>query len=122
MEKWFKTTRQFDAWMDSLGSTTRIRIDARMQRARGAELFGDHKGVGGEVSEMRLDFGPGYRLYYTAWEYRGHALLMLLGGDKSTQRRDIRKAKAILQEAKAKAEREIDEELKKREEATHGKR
>ena len=48
------------------------------------------------------------------------ALLLLVGGDKSTQRRDIGKAKAILAEAKAKAEREIDEEIRKREEEQHG--
>ena len=86
--------------------------------------MGDHHGVKGAdgISEMRLDFGPGYRLYYTAWEYRGQVLMMLLGGDKSTQPRDIKKAKAMLPAAKARAEREIDKELKRREEEAHGTR
>ena len=121
METWFRTTQEFDKWRDGLGETTRARVDLRLERAYMMGHFGDHHGVGGEVSEMRLDFGPGYRLYYTAWEYRGQVLLLLLGGDKSTQRRDIKKAKALLADAKADAEREIDKELKKREEEQRGR-
>ena len=120
METWFRTTQEFDKWRDGLGETIRARVDLRLERAHMTGHFGDHPGVSGEVSEMRLDFGPGYRLYYTTWEYRGQVLLLLLGGDKSTQRRDIKKAKALLPEAKADAERAIDEELKKREEAQNG--
>ena len=124
MEIWLTTTTQFDDWRNGLGPTMRIRVDARVQRAHKAGHFGDHHGLkdADEISEMRIDAGPGYRLYYTRWEYRGHVLLMLLGGDKSTQRRDIRMAKTILKEAKAKAEREIDRELEKREEEKHGQR
>ena len=122
METWFSTTKHFDKWLDKLGSTTRTRIKAHVDKGRDERHFGDHKGVGGgEVSEMRLDFGPGYRLYYTAWEYKGWALMMLLGGDKSTQPSDIKKAKALLPAAKARMEQAIDEELKRREEAKHGK-
>jgi putative addiction module killer protein len=52
--------------------------------------------VGGEVSEMRLDYGPGYRLYFTR---RGSVLIvMLAGGDKSTQVRDIKRAQRIVKE------------------------
>ena len=52
--------------------------------------FGDAKSVGESVYEMRIDMGPGYRVYYTM---RGNELIMLLvGGDKSTQQRDIEKA------------------------------
>ena len=69
---------------------------------------------------MRLDFGPGYRLYYTTWEYRGQVLLLLLGGDKSTQRRNIKTAKAILAESKRQAEREIDDAIKEREKKARG--
>ena len=54
----------------------------------------DLKPVGGDVSEMRVDFGPGYRLYFTR---KGSVLIvMLAGGDKSTQARDIRRAQRIL--------------------------
>lgn len=123
METWFKTTKQFDRWRKSLGETTNIRLYARLQRALDEGYFGDHHGAGGgKVSEMRLMFGAGWRVYYTTWEYKGHVVLMLLGGDKDSQPRDIKTAKAIVAEARKKAEREIDEELKRREEEKNGKR
>jgi putative addiction module killer protein len=54
---------------------------------------GDAKSVGGSVSELRIDYGPGYRVYFTR---RGQALVILLcGGDKRTQSWDIRKATEI---------------------------
>lgn len=68
------------------------------RRVRQAEHgnLGDTKSVGGGVSEMRIDVGAGYRLYYTR---RGDILVILLvGGDKSTQDKDIRRAQAMLGE------------------------
>lgn len=113
-----KQTTQFGDWLKRQGSGTRGRIETRLRLARELGHLGDHHGLKDApgIGEMRLDFGPGYRLYYTIWEYRGQVLLLLLGGDKSTQTRDIKKAKAMLPEAKARAEREIDEALKRREE------
>ena len=68
---------------------------ARLRLAEAGSL-GDWKPVGGEVSEMRVDFGPGYRLYFAR---RGSLLIvMLAGGDKSTQKRDIKRAQRILRE------------------------
>ena len=56
--------------------------------------LGDWKAVGGDISEMRLDVGPGYRLYFTR---RGSIVIVVLaGGDKSTQARDIKRAQRIL--------------------------
>ena len=72
-----------------------VRIAARLRLAEAGSL-GDWKSVGGEVSEMRVDYGPGYRLYFTR---RGSVLIvMLAGGDKSTQTRDIKRAQRIVKE------------------------
>jgi len=55
--------------------------------------FGDAKPVGAGVFELRFDFGPGYRVYYT--ERNGEIVILLAGGDKSTQNQDIEKAKQL---------------------------
>jgi putative addiction module killer protein len=75
--------------------TVRARIQARIDRARFGNL-GDVKSVGGGVSEMRIDVGPGYRLYFAR---RGDRLIVLLcGGDKSSQQKDIREATSLVAE------------------------
>lgn len=86
-------TEQYDVWFDSIpDKVTRNRITARIKRIEQGNL-GDTKSVGGGVSEMRLDFGPGYRLYFTR---RGLELIILLcGGDKSSQKRDIKRAQTL---------------------------
>jgi len=83
----------FDAWLRGLRDAQgRARILARIKRAEQGHL-GDTKPVGREVGEMRVDCGPGYRLYYTR---RGRTLIILLcGGDKSTQKTDIKRAKTL---------------------------
>ena len=61
--------------------------------------FGDCKAVGAGVSEMRIDVGPGYRVYYTR---RGETLYLLLaGGNKSTQPRDVKRARDMLRQLEA---------------------
>ena len=91
-----RQTHEFQDWLDALKDLrAQVRIAARLRLAEAGSL-GDWKTVGGEVSEMRVDFGPGYRLYFTR---RGSILIvMLAGGDKSTQARDIRRAQRILNE------------------------
>ena len=89
-----RLTQEFQDWLDGLrNQRAQVRIAARLRLAEAGNL-GDCKSVGGEVSEMRVDFGPGYRLYFTR---RGNILIvMLAGGDKSTQKRDIERAQRIL--------------------------
>ena len=88
-------TSEFDDWLLQLKDLKgRARIAARINSAALGN-FGDCKSVGDGISEMRIDFGPGYRVYYTRC---GQVVyLLLIGGDKATQRQDITKAKALLQ-------------------------
>ncbi len=88
-----RQTRDFAVWRAGLkDQAARKRIGARIDRLAFGH-FGDAKPVGGGVSELRLDFGPGYRLYFAR---RGAVLIVLLcGGDKSTQARDIAKARRL---------------------------
>lgn len=85
-----KTTDEFDEWLRNLKDIrAKAKITTRLERAEQGN-FGDHKSVGGGVSEMRIDEGKGYRAYYTL---RGNTLIfMLCGGDKSTQQADITRA------------------------------
>lgn len=85
----------FRVWLDGLTNAYKARIQARLLRVELGNL-GDHKSLGDGVYELRLDFGPGFRVYFGL---DGRKLVLLLcGGDKSTQRRDIAKAKAYWQE------------------------
>lgn len=89
-------TQKFSQWLTKLKDMrARVAIARRVERAQSGNL-GDVKSVGESVYEMRIDMGPGYRLYYTM---RGDKLIILLvGGDKSTQQRDIDKAIEIAKE------------------------
>lgn len=90
------TTREFDHWLRRLKDKQgRLRILARLDRLTTGN-FGDAKSVGGGVVELRFSFGPGYRIYAAR---RGTQLVLLLcGGDKSTQRNDITKAHHMARE------------------------
>jgi putative addiction module killer protein len=88
-----QTTEIFDAWFTSLKDKQAVaRIQARIDRAEDGN-FGDFSSVGDEILEMRIHYGPGYRLYFVQ---RGAELIILLmGGNKSTQEKDIRAAKQL---------------------------
>ena len=82
----------FRAWLGTLDKSTRARVQARILRFETGNL-GDHKELGSGVWEARLPFGAGYRVYFGR---RGRELiLLLLGGDKGGQSRDIRRAKDL---------------------------
>ncbi len=91
-------TEHYAAWFDDLrDQRAKARILVRLRRIEMGNL-GDYKPVGEGVSELRLTYGPGYRIYYTL---RNEEIIILLGGgDKSTQTRDIEQAKALLTELK----------------------
>ena len=90
------TTSVFDDWFDALrDNQAKRRIQARIDRAEDGH-FGDCKPVGKNVSEMRIHHGPGYRIYFTQ---RGLELVILLaGGDKSTQQADIKTSLKLARE------------------------
>ncbi len=86
----FLRTEKFDAWLSALKDKVgRARIAHRIRSAEHGN-FGDCEPVGSGISEMRVHVGPGYRVYYTR---RGEVVyLLLVGGDKSSQKRDIQRA------------------------------
>ena len=90
-------TEVYEKWFDALRDrTARNRILARIRRLS-LGLTGDAKPVGQGVSELRIHYGPGYRIYFMQ---RGQTLILLLaGGDKSTQDRDIKAALELARNA-----------------------
>ena len=93
-----RKTDVFETWVKKLRdrqATTHI-YDRIVRIYQGN--FGDHKYLGGGISELKIHYGPGYRLYYT--ERNGLIVVLLAGGDKSTQERDIVKAKQLAKEWK----------------------
>ncbi len=91
-----RRTQRFVTWLDALRDDRAVaKIAIRLKRlADGA--FGDVAHVGEGVSELRIHYGPGYRVYFVQ---RGEVLVVLLcGGDKSTQRRDIAEARRLAKE------------------------
>ena len=92
------TTEVFDAWFESLkDKQTARRIQTRIDRAEEGN-FGDHKAVGEGVSEMRIHYGPGFRVYFT--QHGLEIVILLAGGDKSSQSKDIETAHELARQLK----------------------
>ena len=91
-----KQTQTFRKWQRSLrDETAKALIAARLLRLSNG-VFGDASPLGGGVSELRIHYGPGYRIYF---QRRAEEIVVLLcGGDKGSQARDIGKAKALAAE------------------------
>jgi putative addiction module killer protein len=88
-----KKLQEFSDWLSSIkDSKTRMRLSRRIEKVSQGNL-GDHKSVGDGVTELREDFGPGWRMYLV--NRNGTLVVMLGGGDKSSQDRDIKAAKAL---------------------------
>src|SRR5438270_7816789 len=93
----------FERWISSLRDKSAMdQISARLRRVKNGNL-GDSKGVGGGVNELRIDFGPGYRIYYAV---SGKIVIVLLGGgEKHSQQRDIVSTQKLWRENKDEFER-----------------
>ena len=95
-----RKTAEYRRWEDSLHDVAAAAVDARIKHLQHGKK-GDWRPVGEGVCELRfLQTGPGWRVYFHETNL-GTLILLLLGGDKSSQRRDIRHAQAILQTLKA---------------------
>lgn len=91
-----RQTEDFRGWLLRLrDERAKARIAARIRRME-FENPGDVRALGGGLMEMRIDYGPGYRLYFV--RQGGSIILLLCGGDKRSQQRDIAKARKLIVE------------------------
>ena len=91
-----RSSKQYDKWFVKLkDSSIKIKVLARLDRVENGN-FGDFKQIGSNLFELRFFFGSGLRIYYTIQE--GRVLFLLVGGDKSTQSKDIERAAELLNE------------------------
>ena len=89
-----KKTKEFDRWFRKLKDlSAKAKILFRLQKIASDGHFGDCKPVGDGISEMRIHYAKGYRVYFK--KKSGEIIVLLIGGDKSTQHKDIAKAKEI---------------------------
>jgi putative addiction module killer protein len=89
-----ETTKQYDKWFKKLkDALMKIKVLARLSRVENGN-FGDSKQLSDSLFELRFFFGSGIRIYYTIKE--GKIVLLLVGGDKSSQQKDIDKAEVLL--------------------------
>ncbi len=87
-------TNEFDKWFRKLKDLrAKAKILFRIQKLENDEHFGDFKSVGNGIIELRINFAKSYRIYIK--EKDGKIIILLIGGDKSTQQKDIEKAKEI---------------------------
>ena len=92
-------TDEFDKWLRKLKDIrAKAKILFRIQKIENDEHFGDCEPVGNGIRELKIDYAKGYRMYFK--EFNGKILILLVGGDKSTQQQDIEKAKEILKRIK----------------------
>jgi putative addiction module killer protein len=92
-----RTTQAYDEWLDTLDRKAKARITLRLIKAELGNL-GDVESVGDGIFEMREHFGPGYRIYFKNQNKK--IIIILGGGDKSTQKKDIKKAKELAEKMK----------------------
>ncbi|MHB8146922.1 MAG: type II toxin-antitoxin system RelE/ParE family toxin [Vulcanimicrobiaceae bacterium] len=89
-----RVSPEYDAWLTSLRDAVgKAKVVGRIARLQASEHWGDAKPIGGGIVEVRIDYGPGYRVYCK--KIGRVVVLLLIGGAKSTQKRDIQRAKEI---------------------------
>ena len=89
-------TKTYRLWYNNLADIrAKARIDIRLNSVKKG-VFGDQRSVGNGIFELKIDYGPGYRIYYK--KVQDNIVILLCGGDKSTQEDDILEAKEILKE------------------------
>ena len=87
-------TNEFDKWLKKLKDLrAKAKILFRIQKLENEEHFGEWKPVGNGINELKINYAKGYRVYFK--EKDGKIIVLLIGGDKSTQQKDIEKAKEI---------------------------
>lgn len=92
-------TVEFDKWLRKLKDlSAKAKILFRIQRIESDGHFGDGEPVGDGIRELKINYAKGYRVYFK--EDDGRIIILLIGGDKSTQQKDIEKAKEILKKIK----------------------
>jgi len=88
-------TEEFDKWLRKLKDLrAKAKILFRIQKIENNDHFGNCESVGDGIRELKIDYAKGYRVYFK--EIGGKIIILLIGGDKSTQQKDIEKAKEIL--------------------------
>jgi putative addiction module killer protein len=92
-------TTEFDKWLRKLKDfRAKAKILFRLQKIEDDEHFGEYESVGNGIRELKIDYAKGYRVYFK--ESDGKIIILLIGGDKSTQQKDIERAKDILNRIK----------------------
>lgn len=92
-------TAEFDKWLRKLKDlTAKAKILFRIQKIENDEHFGGCEPVGNGIRELKIDYAKGYRVYFK--ESDGKIIILLIGGDKSTQQNDIKRANEILKRIK----------------------
>ena len=92
-------TVEFDKWLRKLKDLrARAKILFRIQKIENDEHFGDCEPVGNGIRELKIDYAKGYRIYFIESDRK--IIILLVGGDKSTQQKDIDRAKEILKRIK----------------------
>jgi len=92
-------TEDFDKWFKKLNDLrAKAKILVRLQKLEKEDHFGNCEPVGEGIRELKVNYAKGYRVYFK--EINGKIIILLIGGDKSTQQKDIKKAKEIWKELK----------------------